>query len=167
MKDRAILRAGRFCSRRTLWGARCFLMRFGAMASFSLLLLLSGGGSLAAADVTGSWQASNGDATVKVTRCGEFLCAQIVALKEPSDPDTGRPLQDKNNVDEAKRSRAVVGLQLFLAAKPAGENLWRGKVYNPDDGKTYDATMTFDGTHIIVKGCIMGGLFCESDTWQR
>jgi uncharacterized protein (DUF2147 family) len=141
-------------------------MRLSTML-FVAFQLLFGPGSVTAAEVTGSWQASNGDATVKVTRCGAFLCAEIIALKEPIDPDTGRPLLDKNNVDETKRSRTVVGLQLFLAAKPSGENLWRGKVYNPDDGKTYDATMSFDGAHVTVTGCVMGGLICDSDIWQR
>src|SRR5215471_15797865 len=83
------------------------------------------GASLAstfAADVTGTWLTEEGKATVRVADCAGALCGTIVALKEPNDPQTGKPKVDKNNVDTSKRGRPIVGIQIVMGARPDGPN---------------------------------------------
>jgi uncharacterized protein (DUF2147 family) len=51
--------------------------------------------------------------------------------------------------------------------RPAGANKWRGgKIYNPQNGKTYTAKMDLNpnGT-LTVSGCVF--IFCEGETWTR
>jgi len=50
--------------------------------------------------------------------------------------------------------------------KPAGENLWKGAIYNPDDGQTYSATVSYQGKSMKVKGCV-AGVFCKTNTFRR
>jgi len=121
-----------------------------------------------AADPTGTWLTEEGKATVRVTDCGGALCGTIIALKEPNDPQTGTPKVDKNNVDASKRSRPIIGVQLVTGLKPAGANKWSGQIYNPEDGKTYNASVTLQNANTItVQGCILGGVICKTNTWTR
>jgi uncharacterized protein (DUF2147 family) len=133
-------------------------------------LVLLGAGHLPAfaADPTGTWLTEEGKATIRVTDCGGALCGTIIALKEPNDPATGKPKVDKNNIDASKRGRPIIGVQLVTALKPAGANKWSGQIYNPEDGKTYNANVTLQNANTItVQGCILGGVICKTNTWTR
>jgi uncharacterized protein (DUF2147 family) len=119
-----------------------------------------------AVDPIGTWLTDEGKATVRVTDCGGALCASIVSLKEPNDPQTGRPKTDGNNVDASKRNRPIVGLQILMGLRPQGASKWSGQVYNPEDGKTYDATVVLEGANVLkVQGCVL--FICETHTWKR
>src|SRR5437588_12089686 len=51
-----------------------------------------------AVDPTGTWRTED-DATVRVSNCGGALCATIASLREPNDPQTGKPKTDIHNGD--------------------------------------------------------------------
>jgi uncharacterized protein (DUF2147 family) len=125
-------------------------------------------GSAVAADATGTWMTEGGKATVRIAPCADALCGTIIALKEPNDPETGRPKTDKNNADPSQRNRPVVGSLIVLGMKPNGANKWSGQVYNAEDGKTYTGAITLQGANALkLEGCILGGLICKGQTWTR
>ena len=95
-------------------------------ALLSILLLGISAVVSFAVDATGTWHTED-DATVRVTNCGGGLCATVASLKEPNDPQTGKPKTDINNVDASKRNRPIVGLQIFTALRPDGANKWTGQ----------------------------------------
>ena len=120
------------------------------------------------ADPAGMWLTENGRSRVRVAACGAALCGTVVGLAEPEDPQTGKPKLDKNNADAAKRTRPLIGVAILLGAKPAGANKWSGQVYNAEDGKTYDGTLTeVSPTSLKLEGCVLGGLICKSQQWTR
>src|SRR2546425_398156 len=84
-------------------------LRAGAIA-LALFGLCDGGQAFA--DPLGTWLTENGRSRIKIENCGGALCGNIVWLKEPNDPETGKPKLDKNNADAAKRSRALIGVQI-------------------------------------------------------
>ena len=132
------------------------------------LLMLAGSQSALAADPTGVWLTQTGTSRIRVADCGGALCGTIIWLKEPNDPDTGKPKTDKNNSDAAKRSRPLAGVQIVLGMKPAGDGKWAGQVYNAEDGKTYSGNLTFSGGNSLqLQGCALGGLVCKSQTWTK
>src|SRR5215467_7160618 len=104
-------------------------------ALFSIAVLGALGGASFAADATGTWRTED-DATIRVSNCGGGLCATIASLKEPNDPQTGRPKTDINNADPGKRNRPLVGVHVFTGMQPQGPNKWSGRLYNYEDGKT-------------------------------
>lgn len=122
-----------------------------------------------AADAIGVWVTEDGKARVRVAACGPALCGTIISLKEPTDPETGRPKTDKNNADASLRTRPMIGVQIVLAMKPSGTaNKWTGQVYNAEDGKTYSGSLTLQNANTIkLEGCILGGLVCKSSSWTR
>jgi uncharacterized protein (DUF2147 family) len=122
----------------------------------------------ASADPVGTWLTEGGRSRVRVAPCGSALCGTVVSLNEPNDPQTGKPKVDKNNSDASKRSRPLIGVAILLGGKPAGPNKWVGQVYNAEDGKTYDGTLTeVSPTSLKLEGCALAGFVCKSQTWTR
>ncbi len=140
--------------------------RAATMAIF-LVGLLGSCPSLAA-DPKGSWLTENGRSKIRIADCGGALCGTIEWLKEPNDPETGRPKTDKNNADTGKRTRPLIGVAIVLGMKPSGADKWAGQVYNAEDGKTYSGNITLTGPSALkLEGCALGGLICKGQTWTR
>jgi uncharacterized protein (DUF2147 family) len=125
-------------------------------------------GSVLANEPTGTWVNENGRVTVRLNSCGGALCGTIVAMKEPTDRETGRPKTDRHNPDASKRDRPMIGLPVVFGMKPSGEGKWSGRIYNADDGKTYAGHITTTGPRSLkVEGCALGGLICRAQNWTR
>lgn len=136
---------------------------------FSVLGLI-GVGSLglgqarAADDPTGYWATEKNESQIHITHCGEKLCGNIFWMKEPNDAKGALRL-DKENEDEVKRKRPLLGLQL-INMKPE-DDYWKGSVYNPTNGKTYDATLKIlSKNQVELKGCV-AYILCGGQKWTR
>jgi uncharacterized protein (DUF2147 family) len=115
-------------------------------------------------DPSGTWVMDNGKVTVRLARCSDGLCAQIVDLKERLDK-SGSPKIDRNNPDPALRHRPLIGMTLASLAS-TGADVWVGSIYNPDDGRTYAASMRLSGRTMQVKGCV-AGILCKTNSFMR
>ncbi len=133
---------------------------------FSLLIALLFMISPARADAIGVWSTDEGKSHVKIEPCGDKLCGKIIWLKEPKT-EKGIDKTDKRNEDAALRGRKIVGLELISGFVPDGPNEWDdGKIYNPQDGKTYSSSMTLVKPDTLeVKGCLL--MFCKTQTWTK
>jgi uncharacterized protein (DUF2147 family) len=121
-----------------------------------------------AADPRGTWSTEGQESQVQITECATGLCGTIVGLKEPNDPQTGKPWTDSHNPDRSKRGQPLIGTQVVLGMKPAGSDKWSGEFYNADDGKNYRGNLIMAGDRAMkVQGCVLGGLICKSQTWTR
>lgn len=126
--------------------------------------------SARAADIAGTWLTKGGKSQVRFDNCGNgAVCGRIVWLKEPNDPETGKPKTDKFNADASKRSRPIIGVTVALDLKPSGTaNQWAGQLYNPQDGKTYNGTATVEAPNAItLQACALFGVICQSEPWTR
>jgi uncharacterized protein (DUF2147 family) len=140
-------------------------MRVISLACLAALGLFATVNLASAADPSGTWRLSSGKVTVKVSQCGSEICANIVGLKEPTYKD-GKAKIDRHNKNPALRDRPLMGLSVLSDMKPAGENSWKGSIYNADDGRTYSATMNLTGDTMKLKGCV-AGIFCKTQTFTR
>jgi uncharacterized protein (DUF2147 family) len=121
----------------------------------------------AAADAFGTWLTGDKEGQVRIVNCGGALCGNLIWLKQPNDPATGRPKTDKHNADASKQSRPLLGVPVVLAMKPSGPGQWSGEVYNAEDGKTYSGSFTLTGPDTAdLKGCVLG-ILCKSQIWTR
>ena len=140
-------------------------MKYLLAVMFLGAILLPG---VAQAEVFGVWATEQEKSHVKIAACGPLLCGIIVWLKEPND-ENDAPKRDRNNEDESLRDRPIIGLEILTDFKLNGvsANAWEGgKIYNPEDGKTYGAEMALQGSDIlVVKGCVW--VFCKEQTWTR
>ncbi|RYB04971.1 DUF2147 domain-containing protein [Lichenibacterium ramalinae] len=118
----------------------------------------------AAEDPTGYWATEKNESQIHITHCGDKLCGNIFWMKEPNDAKGALRL-DKENEDEVKRKRPLLGLQL-INMKPE-DDYWKGTVYNPTNGKTYDATLKIlSKNQVELKGCV-AYILCGGQKWTR
>ena len=112
-----------------------------------------------ASEVVGQWATQGNAAHVRIERCSaapELLCGLITWLWEPIDAE-GEPVRDKHNPDPQLRARSVVGVSLLGDSRGGanGEAL-EGRIYNPENGRTYRAALkdasTLAGTRTRVSG---------------
>jgi uncharacterized protein (DUF2147 family) len=122
-----------------------------------------------AGDPSGTWLTEGGKSQVRLVHCGEALCGRIQWLKEPTDPATGKPKRDIRNLDPSQRDRPIIGVDILLGMRAEQTpDQWAGDIYNPEDGKTYRAHLSLqDARTLQVKGCVLGGLICKSQSWSR
>ena len=120
----------------------------------------------AAIPPVGTWLSADGGTKVRVTDCGGKLCGTVVWLNDPTGAD-GKPKKDRHNSDASKRERPLLGVPVVLGLEPDGNNKWSGRIYNADDGKTYQAhVMVVSDNAMKVQGCVLGVL-CKTHIWTR
>lgn len=127
--------------------------------------------SLAAAapkSPAGLWFTANQRSVVRIAPCGEDFCGVVTWMKEPNGPD-GKPKIDRLNEDPAKRGKPVLGLEILQNLAVADDH-WRGKAYNPEDGKTYDITFKVisddSGERAELEGCVLK-ILCKTEVFTR
>jgi len=116
----------------------------------------------------GVWETGNGKARVKIDKAGEIYTGKVVWLREPNNEE-GKPKVDKNNPDEALRSKPLLGYKLLQNFTFSGDKVWEnGTIYDPESGSTYSCTITMtDDNTLDVRGYIGVTLFGRTDTWKR
>jgi len=118
------------------------------------------------ASPTGLWLTQKGDARIQVTNCGPGICGKVVWLKDAVDPQTGGPQTDDKNPNPALKTRPMIGVQLFIGMNPSGPGSWAGRIYNADDGGTYESKVKLlSATQLNVEGCL--GAFCGGEIWTK
>ena len=127
-------------------------------------LALLGGATMAAAaaapaPIAGRWITVEGKALVEIGPCGQHLCGRIARVLKV---DPTKPTTDSNNPNQALRSRPILGMVFLTGFSPADDR-WKGRIYDPESGKSYRSELIRAGDTLKVKGCI--GPFCRTQTW--
>ena len=117
--------------------------------------------------IIGEWYTGEGKALVKIYKCDDLYCGKIIWLKEPKYDD-GTDKIDKNNPDESKKNRKIIGLDIVWGFKYKGKNKWvKGKIYDPDNGKTYSCKMKLVDNELKMRGYIGISLFGRTTVWTK
>lgn len=119
--------------------------------------------------IVGVWKTGEGTAMVKIYKNGEAYQGKIVWLKEPNDPETGKPKVDKNHPEERNRTRSILGLINVWGFKYTEKNVWdNGNIYDPKNGNTYSCIIKLTSANTIeVRGYIGVSLIGRTDVWTR
>lgn len=134
-------------------------MRLPAVNALSALLLLASGAQ-AAAPITGRWVTDDGKAIVTIAPCGQVICGRISRILAPTP--NGPPV-DANNPDPRLRRRPVLGLEVLSGFRDAGKD-WRGRIYDPEAGRSYKSIVAREPGGLRAQGCIL--MFCRSQHWK-
>lgn len=135
-----------------------------------LTLLLSAG--VAHADPQGLWLTASGNLEVRVAPCGAALCgkvARVIANQSMSRPGEAMA------ADAQPAREGMDILSDFLPAeretKADGSSVvtgWRGRIFNRENGKTYDCLMSVGAAGELKLHAYVGlPLFGKSQVWQR
>lgn len=111
-------------------------------------LLLIPTTAVASDDAKGTWLVAERDARVRIGSCGDALCGWIAWMKGPTN-------------------FAKIGQRVLWDMKTKGDGVWTGKAFDPRNGSTYSGKLTILGDNLTMTGCVLGGLFCRSQSWVR
>ncbi len=105
--------------------------------------------------------------TFEILPCGARLGGRLATV--PTDPATGKPLADPKNPDPKLRGQSRQGLVFIQHFPFAEDNKWdKGKIYNPDDGRAYSATLTRKmANELELRGYLGISLLGQTQTWTR
>ncbi len=126
-------------------------------------------------DILGVWNTEGTDAKIMIYKCDVKYCGKIVWTKDPNYPvDSkegmpGTPVLDYNNPNPKLRKTPIIGLQILYDFMFAGDNLWTGgKIYNPDNGKTYSGKIILvSPSQLNLRGFIGIELIGKTTTWTK
>jgi hypothetical protein len=121
-------------------------------------------------DVLGFW-ASEGSIFM-IYEEAEQLHGEIIALEKAyytaeERPDAvGQPRLDDNNPVEVLSQQPIVGLQMFSAYE-FDDGQWRGKIYDPESGNTYQSKMKLSKKgKLEIRGYIGVPMFGRTSTFD-
>lgn len=135
---------------------------------FIACLLFSASFAFSQADkILGIWMPAKGTSQVRIFKAtnGKYY-GKVEWLETEKDK------LDVNNPDASQRDKKVWGLMILKdVSYNAEKGKWEGgTVYDPDNGKTYDCFMWFDGDDkkMTLKGYVLGMKFVgRSEVWTR
>ena len=112
--------------------------------------------------ITGVWETKSGG-YVQIYRQGDVFAGKIVGSAD------GKPRYDKNNPDQAKRDRRLLGQDILKGLKYQGDAKYEsGTIYDPNNGKTYKARAEMTGPDTLdARGYIGVSLIGKTQTWHR
>ena len=116
-------------------------------------LFVAGTSTAWAADpVEGTWESpTNEDGAsiqVQIAPCGGSFCGTITNVKGGDQSIKGERM-------------------LWDMAAKGGGTYSGGKVWAPDDDKTYRGKLELSGNSLKISGCVLGGAVCRGETFAR
>ncbi len=140
-----------------------------------LVIAVTSAHAVGSEDILGVWSTEKKEAKIMIYKCGVKYCGKIVWSQDPNyPPDSkegtpGTPIFDSNNPNPKLRKTPIIGLQILYDFMFAGDNLWTdGKLYNPDNGKTYSGKMILvSPNQLNLRGFIGISLIGRTTTWTR
>jgi uncharacterized protein (DUF2147 family) len=134
----------------------------GAAAALGLALGLAtmGGPAMGAAPaLTGTWRTASGNLEVKVAPCGAKLCGTVAkVLSNQSMAHSGAPMT----------TAPATGLKILDGLEAKSDGAWAGKIYNRENGKTYDCRITLPAAdRMELRAYVVLPLFGQTQVWKR
>lgn len=130
----------------------------------------------AASDIVGDWLVESRDAVIHIEQVGNeyqgYILWQLHDTYGPEDGPAlvGKIVTDIHNPNPALRSRPLTGLRLLtgLTFDPGDRKWEHGRVYNSDDGRTYNCWVRLRSLdRLQLHGYIGISLFGGSTVWSR
>ena len=113
---------------------------FRRIAAAAILLAALGGMAFSADPIVGSWRTQSGE-TAAIAPCGG------------------------GNFCITLKTGAHAGKTIGRLANTGGR--YKGKITDPATDRTYSGKATISGSAMKMSGCVLGGLICQSQTWNR
>ncbi len=108
----------------------------------------------AADPIEGMWKTQPSDGVfyhVQMKPCGPGFCGEF-KKKFENGKEVSSPVIGKNAVFD-------------MVAQGGGE--YKGKAWRPANDKVYNGGGTLNGDTLKVGGCVLGGIICLKQTWNR
>ncbi len=105
--------------------------------------------------IEGRWRTAGDDngnsGLIEVAPCADGYCGTLIVAYGP---------------DGSQISSDNVGRQILIGMEIHSSGEYRGQVYSPDRGQTYNSRVTIFGNTLSVRGCRLG-ICRDGGTWTR
>jgi len=130
------------------------MTRFTAAAT---ALALAATPAAAQANIEGHWTNPKRTTLVRVERCdGKAYCAVVLKASAKAQANARKG-----------GTEHFIGTEILHVSK-AGNNLYRGKAFDPESNMHIPATVRFvDAGTIEIQGCALFGLICKTQRWTK
>lgn len=115
--------------------------------------------------IIGKWLNPSGEDQIFVYKKGDKYFGKLGWIKTPDE--NGKPKTDKNNPNDALKTRPVYNLELLKNFTFDGKTYVDGTIYDPKNGKTYSCKMTLAGNVLKIRGYIGISLFGRTEEWTK
>lgn len=96
----------------------------------------------------GVWVREESGTVFDFYNCAGKLCAKVIGVGKPEESQ-------------------AIGTVILRNATLDKEGVWRGEIYNTQDGKTYKGGVTLEKPdELTLEGCLISFL-CKSEVWKR
>jgi uncharacterized protein (DUF2147 family) len=126
--------------------------------------------------IVGDWLVDSRDAVIRIEQVGDEYQGTILwQLHDTYGPEdgpqlNGKTVTDRKNPDPALRSHPLTGLRLLTGLRfdPDSRKWKGGRVYNADNGRTYNCLVRMLGPNRLqLHGYIGISLFGGNTVWSR
>jgi uncharacterized protein (DUF2147 family) len=125
--------------------------------------------------ILGVWHTKDDKSQVEIFKEKGHYSGKILSLKDPNWPADddqgmgGKPKNDRKNPEPKLRSRPIAGITIMMDFDYSGNNIWdSGRVYDPENGKTYRGKLTLVTTNQLeLRGYVGIPLFGRTEVWTR
>lgn len=125
------------------------------ITTLAIAAALAMSGAALADPLEGKWRTAKDDngnsGIIQVAPCGSKLCGVLIASFDSS----GKQFKSDNQ-----------GRKIISETVATGGGNYKGKVYSPDRGKTYNSKLKLSGNSLKVSGCVLG-ICRDGGTWKR
>ncbi len=114
--------------------------------------------------IIGKWYVEDKTAIFDFYRTGNEYRARLIPLAKPDMLDTN------NSVDSLKGRKLSGATLIYGLVYDAKKNRWDGgRVYNPENGKTYfcHCTLAAEGAQLLFRGYLGVSILGQTQTWTR
>ncbi len=126
------------------------------------LFVVGVSGQVTAGDIVGLWDTNDGAEVEIYERDGSYY-GRFARFYD--DPPAGGI--DSHNPDPALRTRSLVGADFILKFEFLDGKWKNGRIYNPENGKDYEADLELDGEVLQVRGWLWFRLLGRTVRWTR
>lgn len=128
--------------------------------------------------IVGKWLTTdkdgNRDSVVEIVNDGGVYNGKVIWLRYDAYPEgdpkgmAGQPIVDRENPDEALRTRPIQGMTILKGLKYDDEEWTGGKIYAVREGKEYKAKVEMpDDNTLEVRGYIGTPFLGQTVEWTR
>ena len=126
------------------------------------LFVVGVSGQVTAGDIVGLWDTNDGAEVEIYERDGSYY-GRFARFYD--DPPAGGI--DSHTPDPALRTRSLVGADFILKFEFLDGKWKNGRIYNPENGKDYEADLELDGEVLKVRGWLWFRLLGRTVRWTR
>lgn len=127
---------------------------------------LAKGQSVSPQSIIGTWLSEKKDGKILIYQSGNRYFGKLIWGSKLYDAD-GTPRKDVKNPDQNLKKRSLLNA-VILTDFIWDDGQWKnGEIYDPNNGKTYKATIKLKNKNLEIRGFIGISLIGRTVVWSR